>query len=83
MVFVVGLGIVMTFARVEKGTARMQPDPIPAREPKGVLKVASIGASVLVVGLVVLAALGRPFGSEWATLTSLVNGWDRAPMRRL
>ena len=38
MVFVVGLGIVMTFARVEKGTARMQPDPIPAREPKGSLE---------------------------------------------
>ena len=75
MVFVVGLGIVMTFARVEKGTARMQPDPIPAREPKGVLKVASIGASVLVVGLVVLAASGRPFGSEWGDAHILGQWW--------
>jgi hypothetical protein len=82
-VFVVGLGIVMTFARVEKGTARMQPDPIPAREPKGVLKAASIGASLLVVGLVVLAALGRPFGSEWGDAHILDQRLDRAPMRRL
>ena len=54
----------MTFARAEKGAARMQPDPIPGKESKGVLKAVSIGACILVVGLVVLAALGRLFGSE-------------------
>jgi hypothetical protein len=62
--FVVGLGVVMTFARAEKGTARMQPDPIPAKGPKGVLKVVSIGACILVIVLVVSAALGRSVGSE-------------------
>lgn len=34
-VFFIGVGLVMYFARADKATANMQPDPIPAKELKG------------------------------------------------
>jgi hypothetical protein len=64
MVLFVGLVILITFARAKKGTARLQPDPIPPNEPKGVLKIAGIGAGVFMVGLIVYAAWAGSFAGD-------------------
>jgi hypothetical protein len=56
LVFFVGLGLVVYFASADKATANMQPDPIPAKEPKSAWKVVGIGACLLTVGLGVLIA---------------------------
>ena len=34
VVFFIGFGLVVYFARADKATTNMQPDPIPAKEPK-------------------------------------------------
>jgi hypothetical protein len=62
IVLFVGLVTVITFARAKKGTARLQPDPIPPNESKGVLKIAGIGAGVFMVGLILYAARAGSFG---------------------
>jgi hypothetical protein len=64
MVLFAGLVIVITFARANTGTARLQPDPIPANEPKGVLKIAGIGAGIFLVGLIVYAAWAGSFAGN-------------------
>jgi hypothetical protein len=59
VVFVVGLRLVVYFARARNTTISGQSDPIPEREPKGTLKV--VGACILMVGLITCVALAGSF----------------------
>jgi hypothetical protein len=63
LLFLVGVGLVMYFARAGRATDTPS-DPIPAREPKAVSKIVRIGACGLVVGLIAFAALAGLYGGE-------------------
>jgi hypothetical protein len=64
LVFLAGLGLATYFFRVQKTTANILPDPIPATESKGTWKMVGLGVCVLAVGLVVLSALGGVVRAE-------------------
>jgi hypothetical protein len=64
VVFVVGLGLVVYFARAHKTTISGQSGRIPERGPKGTLKV--VGACIFMVGLITFAALAGSFRGNGA-----------------
>jgi hypothetical protein len=60
----VGLGLVTYFARADKAPINIQPDPMPATEPKKAWTVVGIAMCVVAVGLLLFVTLAGSFGAE-------------------